>query len=347
MPQSRLRPVDLGIGELFWLINDAVIVGDAATGSVVLWNPGAERMFGYAAAVAVGMPLAAIVPPRLRDAHQQGLSRFGDTGEIILTPPGENVEVPALRADGTEFWVELSLGVVPADLEGSYVVACIRDVTARRTAQENLRNFVAVAAHDLRSPLSALTGGLSVLRRAQPELTLAAETVLSLLERQAQALTALTSDLLDVARIDAGELAPASAEVLVLEIAEVAATLTGEPPAAVEVCPTDLRVTADPAHVQRILFNLVANAARHGAPPITIRAAPAGAFVEIEVCDAGPGVPAGFETSLFNRFARTGESAGTGLGLAIARGLAQANGGDIRYQRNTPTGSRFVVTLRS
>lgn len=329
---------------MFWLINDAIVVGEAATAEVVLWNPGAERLFGYGTAEAIGMPLSAIVAPRLREAHQEGMARFRDTGTIALTPPGETVEVPAVRADGTEFWVELSLGVVPADVEGRFVVACIRDVTARRTAEENLRNFVAVAAHDLRSPLFAVTGGLSLLRGAQPELTAEAETVLDIVERQGEALTALASDLLDVARLDAGEVAPERAEVPVLEVAEIAATLAGEHPALVDVS-RDLRVHADPAHLQRILFNLVANAGRHGSPPVAIRAAYNGALVEIEVSDSGPGVPPEFEAALFNRFARTGLSAGAGLGLAIARGLAQANGGDIRYRRNSPSGSQFILTL--
>ena len=93
---------DLGFGVLFGSIRDAVIVGDAETGRIVLWNPAAEALFGYSQTEAIGMRMEDLVPERLREAHRAGLARYaaGEPGPLIdATSP---VEVPALRRDGEE-----------------------------------------------------------------------------------------------------------------------------------------------------------------------------------------------------------------------------------------------------
>ena len=131
------RPDDLGIGLLFWHMRDAVVVGEAASGRVVLWNPAAEALFGYPAAEAVGLPLEALVPERLRPAHRAGLAAFAATGCGRLLEAGEPVEVPALRRGGAEIAVELSLTpIVQTRVPGRYVAAVLRDATARRRAAE-------------------------------------------------------------------------------------------------------------------------------------------------------------------------------------------------------------------
>src|SRR5688500_3055485 len=73
--RPRLRPSDLGFGQLFAVVGDAVIVGEVSSGRVELWNPAAERIFGYPADEAVGMPIEELIPPPLRSAHRAGLSR--------------------------------------------------------------------------------------------------------------------------------------------------------------------------------------------------------------------------------------------------------------------------------
>lgn len=340
----RINPSDLGIGALFALINDAVVVGEARTGQIVLWNPGAQRIFGYTPDEVIGKPLATLVPERMRASHEGGLRRFAESGVINLTKPGETIEVPAVTATGEEILVELSLAAIPSDVDGKFVIACIRDVTERHRAQETLRNFVAVAAHDLRSPLTALSGGLDIFRSVAPELSEQADEVLAIVERQADAITRLVLDLLDVAQLDAQQVEPRPARVLLRETMDLAGALVADATFTITVEPNDLAVTADPTHTQRILVNLAANASRHGSPPFTMHAARRGDAVEIRVHDSGAGVPAEFEAVLFDRFARQGMHAGSGLGLAIARGLARANGGDVRYE-GSGDGASFVVTL--
>lgn len=107
----------------------------------------------------------------------------------------------------------------------------------------------------------------------------------------------------------------------------------------------DVRVLADPDHVAQILWNLLGNAVRHGAPPVVVDADRHGDVVRLAVTDAGPGVADELRPLLFQRFARAPGSPGTGLGLAIVRGLAWANGGDATYDHSAAAGSSFTVSL--
>jgi PAS domain S-box-containing protein len=154
-----LSPGDLGIGRLFHHVRDAVVVADASTGQIVLWNPAAERMFGYSAVEAVGLPVEMLVPQQLKSRHRSGMLGYLETGRGALIDAGEVVEVPALRKSGETITVELSLNPVrESGVDGSYVLAIIRDVSERADLQ-------AQAAHRLRE-LEALYAADEMLHRS-------------------------------------------------------------------------------------------------------------------------------------------------------------------------------------
>src|SRR5215211_4941690 len=133
-------PDDFGIGRLFARVRDAVIVADAASGRIVLWNPAAEAIFGYPAEEALGMEVAALMPPAERERHRAGLARFADTGRGPLVDSGRAVERPACTRDGEERVVELSLTPIEdAAVPGRFVMALVRDVTERHRAETALR----------------------------------------------------------------------------------------------------------------------------------------------------------------------------------------------------------------
>ncbi|MDP9478497.1 MAG: PAS domain S-box protein [Actinomycetota bacterium] len=143
-----MRPEDLGFGRLFGRVDDAVIVAEARTQRIVLWNPAAEEMFGYPASEALELRVEALVPDALKARHRAGMSRYAETGRgPYIDSPGP-LELPAVRKDGEELCVELSLSSIgPAqgagdDDVGRLVLALIRDVTARKRAEE-ARSWVA------------------------------------------------------------------------------------------------------------------------------------------------------------------------------------------------------------
>jgi PAS domain S-box-containing protein len=135
---GALQTSDLGIGRLFELVGDAIVVGDAATGRVVLWNKAATRMFGYTADEAVGMLIERLVPASLLAAHREGLSRYRETGAGKLVGQEGTVELPASPRDGRELWVDLRLSAIGVPAYPRLVLAIIRDVTERHRVRADL-----------------------------------------------------------------------------------------------------------------------------------------------------------------------------------------------------------------
>ncbi len=210
-----------------------------------------------------------------------------------------------------------------------------------------IMEFVAMAAHDLRTPLSVVTGMVSLLKdtwdRSSDEQKLDG---LDMIENASHQLFRLVDDLLLISRAEADVLKPRSEPVHIAEfLRHVGRTFPSE----VELeAPQGLTANTDPDHLQRIVTNLISNAHKYGAPPIRVSVSGDQETIEICVTDAGPGVPEDLIPRLFAKFARGPHSSkadSTGLGLAIARSLARANGGDVRYEPNQPTGSSFCVRL--
>jgi PAS domain S-box-containing protein len=348
---ERFTPGELGIGRLFFLVSEAVVAGDASTGAILLWNPAAERLLGYTEDEALGMTLGTLVPDELRAQHEAGLARFAQTGEITLTPPGTTVEVPARCKDGTTKWVELSLTAIPGPDERPVALALLRDVTERRVAQEQLvalnqalREFVAVTAHDLRSPLAAIRGSAGLLASVLDAGDVSkAITLVGVIDRQTSALSQMVAHLLDIAAIEAGGVATSPTDVRILDAVVEAVETAPDMDVEVRVTPRDLVARADATHLRRTLVNLLGNASEHGASPFVVSAQVVGDVVEITVSDAGDGVPTELQAHLFEKFTK-GASSGTGLGLAIAKGLAVANGGDLRYDGGDG-GASFTLTV--
>ena len=138
-----MRREDFGIGALFERVRDAVIVAEAGSGRVVLWNPAATGVFGYPAQEAIGMLVEALVPGHLKDSHRAGIARYGETGRGSYVESEEFLDLPAIKKGGEEIRVELSLN--PIDLEDGtggdrrYVLAVVRDATRRKRTEEALR----------------------------------------------------------------------------------------------------------------------------------------------------------------------------------------------------------------
>ena len=111
-PWTDARPEAFGIGKLFWSIQEAVIVADAASGRILLWNPAAESIFGYTAAEATSLSVEVLVPPELKARHQAGLEHYAATGEGRVIGSSRSLELPALRKDGSQLYIELSLSPI-------------------------------------------------------------------------------------------------------------------------------------------------------------------------------------------------------------------------------------------
>lgn len=350
---DRTSPDSFGIGRLFWLTHEAVVGAELETERIVLWNPSAERIFGYDADEAIGMPLDRLVPPSFHDAHHGGILRFrgGAEARLVGGPP---VEVPAVAKGGRPLVVSLTLTAVDEADERRHVVAIIRDVTSQKAAEESQRrmfesmqSFVATASHDLRTPLTSVMGFARLLVESGDELPAEEreEFARSIL-RSGLAASRLVDDLLTLSKIEA-DVVDVRAERV--DVADACRDALAAAEATADVTlPPDAAVRADRDHVQRILVNLLSNAAKYGRPPIGLAAADCGQHVELRVSDDGDGPPEDFLASLFEPFRRANTARrlpGSGLGLSIVKGLAEANGGSVRYEPGEPRGACFVVVL--
>ena len=210
-------------------------------------------------------------------------------------------------------------------------------VTLER-ANRLMTNFVALAAHELRTPVTTISGSAETLRGRRDQLTREQHDLLvDALAQESERMRRLIEQLLDLSRLDA-EVIDITPQDLTLcdRVAEIVTTATGEHPEKVQVAiDPALVVRADPTALERIIGNLVTNALRYGQAPIVVSAERSDNHLRVRVTDRGGGVPDDFVPDLFERFTRSGGSAqrvaGTGLGLAIARAYARAHDGDLLY----------------
>ena len=217
---------------------------------------------------------------------------------------------------------------------------------------EQIRGLIAVAAHDLRSPLVSIIGFSTILSEKWATLSEKdRQKYMAIIDRKSHDMSALIDDLLTVSRIESGALDTQPELIALGEAISQCLETASDDTADVSVsCSPDLFVHADPQHLGRIIDNYLRNALQYGEAPVRIDATKLGDMIEIRVLDHGAGVPPEFEPKLFDKFARavtpgTKGKDGTGLGLSIVRGLAEANGGQARYEPNVPRGSCFIVEL--
>ncbi len=221
---------------------------------------------------------------------------------------------------------------------------------------EKLRNaLLAAISHDVRTPLTALIGLAETLQRSQPPLAGAQAGTAQALADQARELNALVNNLLDMARLQSGavnlRLEWQSVEEVVGSAIRAARPALGGLAVRTEVDAGLPRVEFDAALIERVLVNLLENAAKYGAPPLVVAAHATPAHMVVTVRDHGTGLPPalkGHEQALFEKFTRgEAESAkpGVGLGLAICKAVVDAHRGEISAANAAGGGAEFTIRL--
>lgn len=213
-------------------------------------------------------------------------------------------------------------------------------------------NFIALAAHELRTPVTSVHGIISTLDRigdqlSQPDV----EELREALRTQSDRMRRLVEQLLDLSRLDAETVPIHPVPIPVrAEVEGLVTAAAGDQARDVEIAvPADLQARIDRAVFERVFSNLLTNALRHGAAPVRVTAEQRDRHFRLTVEDRGPGVPVQFVDELFERFSRSDEARarglGSGLGLSIARSYAQAHGGDLVYEPAKPRGARFQLVI--
>ncbi|GMG81493.1 hypothetical protein LNKW23_07060 [Paralimibaculum aggregatum] len=352
---------------------DAVLVADA-DGTIIEYNPAAERIFGFPRAEAIGQMIGElIIPPELRAAHRAGLARYLATGRSDLVGKGLH-ELSALNAAGERFPIELSIGRYSGE-RGPLFIAYIRDISERKRIEVERReaferiasadraksDFLAVMSHEMRTPVAGVLTALDLVGR-EP-LGPSGRANLERAKRSAEILLGHVSDVLDIAAIDSGKIQLSHRPfALGAMVAELADSLRG--PA--ERRGNRLTVALDPSlppwvasderRIRQVLSNLIGNAIKFttgGRIVVALdRIGEAEGRVRIgfSVTDTGIGIGKADLPKLFQDFvtldaAYSREAGGTGLGLAVSRRIVRALGGEIGVESARGAGSRFWFRL--
>jgi PAS domain S-box-containing protein len=319
-------------------IADGIVAVDRA-GRVVLWNDAAVEITGVPAAEAVGRTPVEVLRRELQ-------SERGTTATRLVSIPRGSDEV----------WLALSEAVMsdPAGLVAGRIFA-FRDISAEYAVEQMKTDFVSSVSLELRAPLTTIYGFAQTLLREDVAFTQDdRRTFLDFIAREAERLTVTVDALLQVARLETGDLAvslePTDVAAVVSElvsntgssgrnghrlIADVAAEM---PPA-----------RADPVKLRDVLEQLVSNAVKFSPDggTVTVSARRAGDAVELAVVDEGTGIPLSEHERIFGKFAKAGSGGGrgTGVGLFIAQGLVREMGGRIQVDSREGQGSRFAFRL--
>jgi PAS domain S-box-containing protein len=351
---------------------DSVLIADAG-GNIVELNQATAEMFGFDAAEMTGREMSALImPERLRPAHHAGMARYAKTRQAKVM--GRRIEIDAMRRDGTEFPIELSINSTGHGENARYI-AFMRDITDRRMVEQSLKmakddaeaasrakaQFLAAISHEMRTPLTGILGALDLIQAT--DLSEQQRRYVRTANRSGHALLSVISDVLDISRLEDGkvdlDIDIVDLEQIVDDVVEIIGHLARERANTVSVhldehLPTSL--IGDAARIRQVLLNFATNAVKFtygGRVEISAtQLASSGDQVEVEIAvrDTGPGISEGDREKLFQNFSQlnnpSSQSAGgSGLGLAISKRLVDLMSGSIGVETTLGEGSRFWFRL--
>jgi len=345
------------------------IISKSLGGTILAWNRGAERIYGYRSEEVVGKPISILVPADIKDDVVQILEKVR-RGENI-----QNYETRRQTKNGTV--IDVSVTVSPIR-DGSGRITAVstiaRDVTAgkqlereREKAREDAdranqakNEFLSRMSHELRTPLNAVLGFAQLLE--MDSLTPEQKDWIKEILKAGQHLLELIDEVLDISRIEAGQLRlslePVDAVQAVQECISLLAPLATEEGVSLRLAPSGDSgsrpyVRADRQRLKQVLLNLISNGIKYnrqdGSVEVSFDRADRDGRLRICVADTGVGIPSESLEQAFSPFERLAAEGsaveGTGLGLALSRALVEAMGGTIALTSELGRGATFSVDL--
>lgn len=324
--------------------NDAIIRCNP-DGQIVDVNHAALDLYGYTRDEIIGKNIMDTAPPERRDefADKYALLQCGEH-----VPPWETVRY---RKDGSELEVEIRMSPVRnvrGEIDGCSGI--IRDVTERKRLEQAQEDFLAMASHDLKSPVTVLLGRAQLMRRRRTYDEGSIGTIID----QARRIERLATDLQHVVHIESGQMEfhPSRVDLVAMvhEAVDRIQTSAGEFEFCTNLPEEPVFGSWDRIRIAQVIDNLLTNAVKYSPDggTITVCVQPDDTDVELRIADNGIGISPDLQTRLFTRFYRADEngvSSGLGLGLYISRMLVEAHGGTISVRSAPGEGSAFTVRL--
>jgi PAS domain S-box-containing protein len=322
------------------IMSDAVVVLNQE-GEIVGLNRHAEELFGYRAEELLGEYLELLVIDASR-RHGPGGRELDLTRSRLPEPLGR-------KRDGSRFPIEIGFQTIETE-RGTMTLTTVRDITELRQIDKVKADFIQNAAHELRTPLAAVAGLVSVLSQHRGSMSDdQVDNTLIALQRQGERARGLVNNLLDLTQLQHGQLQLAIEDVAIRAALE--SVLEGHPaPPEIEIefqMAEEAMVRVDARRLTQVIVNLLTNAYRSGAARVRVEGASMRKQVLIRVEDDGEGVSPELRDGLFEPFSRGFNRGpqGSGLGLALGRNLVEAFGGDLWHEPVEPHGSRFNIRV--
>lgn len=340
-------------------IGDAVIAVDDQK-KIILFNEAASQMIGVTSITAMGQPYDQILK-FLDEAGKKPAADFiasaltgekGAENSRIMLETTNNLTVPVLQTTST---------ILRGENKISGVIIVLKDITQEKELEKLKDEFVSLASHELRTPMTAIKGLISMI--FEGDYGAVNETLkdpLSDIAKSTQRLIELVNDMLDVSRIESGRtkitISAVSIPELVAEIVGMLKPLADQKKIQLGVNPSiqsaQDKVNADPDKVKQILINLINNAIKFtDSGNVAVSFRPQGKFAYISVTDSGVGITREDQSKLFGKFSQIstsqlGRPPGTGLGLYISKEFAEKMGGELWLERSESNqGSTFTFSL--
>ncbi len=369
--ERALRISESRLAAIIETAPEAVIVTGKA-GVIEMFNQGAEAIFGYTAAEALGQPLDLLIPVDVRGAHRVHMESFKASHEQRRMMDARR-EISGLRKDGTVFPAAASVSKFTTNGDVTFV-AILRDVSEFKKADRHLRvalaeaekanraksEFLATMSHELRTPLNAIMGFSEILRSeclgpmANDKYGEYADHIFE----SGEYLLSLVNDLLDFSAIEGGrralDLAPVCLHRAVQDSMNIVRDKAAEKgiELVADFAPDLSEVQGDRRAVQQILLNLLSNAIKFtpGQGAIRVSCLSAEQNVKLVVSDTGIGIPADVVPTLTNPFRRFVKNPyrsekGWGLGLSITKSLIDLHGGSMIIESELGKGTNITVSL--
>ncbi|MGH2768351.1 MAG: ATP-binding protein [Actinomycetota bacterium] len=334
---------------------DAVVV-TGTDKSIRSWLGGAPRMFGWAAEEVAGRNVDELLRPRDGNGNPACIGPCDVSSVLGISRGIPEQELLVATKRGSDLWTGVTC-TFDRDREGRilHTIVMARDITLRRRIDLTKSEVISAVAHELRSPLTSVKGFTATLLARWDRLDEATKKHLLLtINSDADRVTRLIGELLDISRIESGRLQLSRQMVKIPEIASRVVERI-QPRAEHHVIRIGFpdgfpSVFADPDKIEQVLTNLVENAVKYTAGgEVTVSGGRDGDHVRVSVADQGEGIPPEHRSQIFGKFSRrgerTGRPSGTGLGLYISKGLVEAHGGRIWVEGPGLPGSGAVFSF--
>jgi len=326
------------------------------TRKIVLVNDEIERLFGYRRDELLGASVEKLIPARLQSQHVRHRVDFIVDPEVRRMSAGRDLS--GLRKDGTEFPVEVGLTSLGAG-KSLLVLYVIVDASERQRTERLKDEFVSTVSHELRTPLTSISGSLGlIIGQAGDELPKSTARLIAIAHKNCLRLVRLINDILDIEKIESGQLVFNLGQVHVGPLVQQAIeAIHGFAEAhgvhvKLDTKSGDGEVSADIDRLTQVITNLLSNAIKFSPPneEVIVMVEKNDDVVRISVRDHGFGIPVNFRPYIFGKFAQADASdsrqkGGTGLGLSIAKEIVERLGGEVSFADASGGGTIFNVTL--